>query len=133
MVQNSYPEIIKKFNYNLPSIPSECNYNYFECLINLSKISGINNFEQLDNLLWLYGKLKGGSFSLILNKDKYLKLVGEINWSNENIEKMKSDKVDDEIRKFIKNLENQEFLHQIFSEKSVEFIYFCYDVSQNFA
>jgi hypothetical protein len=36
----------------------------------------INNFDVLDNLLWLCGKTDAGSYSLVLNKTGYKKLIG---------------------------------------------------------
>jgi hypothetical protein len=36
----------------------------------------INNFDILDNLLWLCGKTDAGSYSLVLKKTNYQKLIG---------------------------------------------------------
>jgi len=41
--------------------------------------SPINNYEKLDNLLWLTGKIADGNYSLILNKKKHKILVKRIN------------------------------------------------------
>lgn len=35
----------------------------------------VNDFNKLDNLLWLYGKIEDDSFSLILKKHQFLELV----------------------------------------------------------
>jgi hypothetical protein len=45
----------------------------------LNKASEINDFDKLDNLLWLVGKILKGNFSLILNEETYSELVKPIN------------------------------------------------------
>ena len=49
--------------------------NYFELINNINLASSINNYEKLDNLLWLIGKLSKVSYSILMNKAKYLKLI----------------------------------------------------------
>ncbi|KAB1155308.1 hypothetical protein F7018_12605 [Tenacibaculum aiptasiae] len=49
--------------------------NYFENIIQLNEATNICDFEKLDNLLWLLGKLKKGSFSILMDIDKYQKIT----------------------------------------------------------
>jgi len=56
------------------------------------------DFEKLDNLLWLTGKLLRGSFSILMNKEKYEKLTADLNFPK----KCKSKEVDNLIRDYIK-------------------------------
>lgn len=49
--------------------------NYFNCMEYLNTITNINNFEKLDNLLWLIGKLSKGSFSILMDQEKYIELI----------------------------------------------------------
>lgn len=45
--------------------------NYFIYLKKLNESSHILNYERLDNLLWLIGKIKTGSFSILMDIKKY--------------------------------------------------------------
>lgn len=60
------------FKKEIKSISEE---NYFEIIKHLNNITGINNYEKLDNLLWLLGKLTYGSFSILMNKEDYIQLI----------------------------------------------------------
>ena len=51
------------------------NVNYFECIKKVNLSTGINNYEKLDNLFWLIGKIRNNSFASLLNKRDYLKLI----------------------------------------------------------
>lgn len=92
--------------------------NYFELMITLNKDSGINNFERLDNFLWLLGKIKEGSFSIIMNKEKYETLVTSIQFSS-NLE---SKKIDNEIRDYIE----QNYMNLDFTKDEKDFFKFAF-------
>ncbi len=72
--------------------------NYFQLMIKLNQVSGINCFNTLDNLLWLMGKINEGSFSILMNKEKYETLVSPLHIP----EKTKSKTIDDIIRAYIR-------------------------------
>lgn len=117
-IQNLYPEL------ELHDLPKVFSREYFINITNLNKVSDINDYDKLDNLLWLFGKLKEGSFSLILNKNYYLKLVRQINFKN----KLKSNQVDEVIRKYIIENINSIELKNIFNDRILEFIKFCLNI-----
>lgn len=87
--------------------------------------SNIDNYNQLDNLLWLIGKINRGNYSLVLKKDKYLTLVGKI----DSFDELKSFDVDAKIKEFI-NL-NIDSLFEVFTNDQVEMIKFCKLLSGN--
>jgi hypothetical protein len=78
--------------------------NYFELINHLNAVSNINNYEKLDNLLWLIGKLSKGSFAILMNMDKYLELIErkEIKTKLLKSENKKSSAKDEIIRSYIK-------------------------------
>jgi len=123
LVKVSYPEIKNLYPelelYDLTKLFSR---EYFTNITNLNKVSDINDYDKLDNLLWLFGKLKEGSFSLILNRNDYLKLVHQINFKNG----LKSNQVDEVIRNYIIENINSINLKNIFNDRILEFIKFCY-------
>jgi hypothetical protein len=122
LVQISYPLIKEKFkDLRLKNLPDNFEYSYFERMSDLNRKSNINDFDKLDNLLWLLGKLREGSFSLILSKEKYIKLVEKIRIR----EKIKSKEADDIIRSYIiENLET-DFILGLFTKNSLDFIKFA--------
>ena len=125
LVQVSYPEIKNMYpKFNLDDLPENFSKDFFTKISKLNKISDINDYDKLDNLLWLFGKLKEGSFSLILNKNKYLELVNQINFPHG----LKSNKVDEVIRNYIIENINSKNLNNIFSERTLEFIKFCLSI-----
>lgn len=71
--------------------------NYFELMIALNQSSTIKNFEKLDNLLWLLGKIKEGSFSILMDKSKYETIAKQVDFSKAVNSKDK----DKAIRKYI--------------------------------
>ena len=83
LVKDYLKEINKKFK---PTI-IDCNkfkgfsspLNFFKIISEFNETSQIKCFDRLDNLCWLYGKIDKGSFSLILSKDNYKKLIKKIN------------------------------------------------------
>jgi len=86
---------------------------YFIDVIEFNKKSKINNFNKLDNMCWLFGKIKKGSFSLIIKKDKYLNLIKDIDLKNK-----KSNKIDDAIKNHI----IKQIPENIFSNDEKKFI-----------
>ncbi len=50
-------------------------YNYFDYIKQLNSVTNINDYEKLDNLLWLLGKLSNGRFSILMSKCKYESLI----------------------------------------------------------
>ncbi len=125
LVNLSYPEIKKLYpELNLHDLPKEFSSKYFTNITNLNKVSGINDYNKLDNLLWLFGKLKKGSFSLILNKKNYLKLVSQIHFDNN----LKSAQVDEALRKYIIENINSMNLKNIFKTRILEFIRFYFGI-----
>lgn len=74
------------------SINSLNEENYFASMKYLNSISNINNYEKLDNILWLLGKLKNGSFSILMDMDKYKNItaIEEISQEFDEINKSKS-------------------------------------------
>jgi hypothetical protein len=104
---NKKIQCIKKLNLKNGQI------QYFNDVIKFNKDSEINDFNKLDNMCWLFGKINKGSFSLIINKNKYLNLIKYI-----DLENKKSDKVDDAIKKYIM----QKTPENIFSDDETQFI-----------
>ena len=73
--------------------------NYFELMITLNQTSTIKDFEKLDNLLCLLGKIKEGSFSILMDKSKYETIVKQVDFSKA----VKSQEKDKAIRKYIQD------------------------------
>jgi hypothetical protein len=100
--------------------------NYFELMIVLNKSSGINNFEILDNLLWLLGKIKEGGFSILMDKSKYETIVNQVDFSKAVKKKDKpatSQAKDNVIREHIKSVYK---LGELFSPTESEFLDFAF-------
>ena len=91
----------------------------------LMKLTEIEDYNKLDNLLWLIGKINRGNYSLILNKQKYLDLISKV----AGLEYLKSDKIDDKIKYFIH--ENIDHLPAIFNSDMMEMIKFTYTLINN--
>jgi hypothetical protein len=104
---NKKIQCIKKLNLKNGQI------QYFNDIIKFNKESEINDFNKLDNMCWLFGKINKGSFSLIINKNKYLNLIKYI-----DLENKKSDEIDDAIKKYIM----QKIPENIFSDDEKQFI-----------
>lgn len=75
----------------------------------------IQNFEKLDNLLWLTGKIANGSFSLILCVENHQKLITRIQESDLDAKSFKK-----KTYKYIYNENNS--ISDIFSDDLIEFI-----------
>ncbi|MCJ1805727.1 hypothetical protein MRP92_02230 [Flavobacterium covae] len=71
--------------------------NYFSAIKELNIISGINNYEKLDNLMWLVGKIRSSSFSILMDINKYKTITENIPFLTNDSSKEK----DDKIRKYI--------------------------------
>ena len=74
----------------------------------------IQNYEKLDNLIWLTGKIANSKFSLILNKEKHMELIQQSKNANKNIKQYIFD-------------EGVE-LSNIFSSNLIEFINFVKEI-----
>lgn len=113
LVKDNLPIINNKIscmeNLNLKNNQIE----YFKNIIEFNKKSKINDFNKLDNMCWLFGKINKGNFSLIINKNKYLNLIKNINLTN---------KKSNEIDRIIKNHIKKQIPKNIFSENEKQFI-----------
>jgi len=96
--------------------------NYFECINKLNSKSEIENYEKLDNLLWLIGKLQKGSFSLLVNKEQYLQIINLSDIKN-NLSGIKSEEKDLIIREEVRN---NYFKTNLFSSEQQEFFEFAF-------
>lgn len=96
--------------------------NYFELMIALNQSSTIKDFEKLDNLLWLLGKIKEGSFSILMDKSKYETIVKQVDFSKS----VKSQEKDKAIRKFI---EDNYQTSNLFSPIEKEFLEFAFGLN----
>jgi hypothetical protein len=124
LVKRSYKQFqIKYKGFKLPNLPHECNNQYFASIARLNEISGINDYDLLDNLLWLYGKITEGSFSLIIPKDSYLSLVRRIHFND----KSDSEEIDEFIRNYIKDESNKDSLISLLGKDEMQFISFCFN------
>lgn len=112
-------KLLQKNNY-IP-VKSLNQYNYFDLMIKLNKSSGINDFEKLDNLLWLLGKITEGSFSILMDKSKYEAIVGQLKFNKET-----SQQKDNAIREYIKKAYEKS---DSFSEIEKKFLRFAFNLS----
>ena len=72
--------------------------NFYNLIKELNIDSNINNYEKLDNLLWLIGKLSKGSFAILMTKHKYESLIEVL---IEQLQNVKSKQKDNIIRQYI--------------------------------
>lgn len=123
LVKLSYSTLNKKYcKPRLKNIPSTFGIKFFKLMSKMNSTQEINNFEKLDNLLWLYGKITEGSFSLILKKRSYRGLVRIARLRRET----NSQKFNKRIKRYIKrNLEINPRLRHVLSRDVVKFIRFC--------
>ncbi len=99
--------------------------NYFNCLKQLNIATNINNYEKLDNLLWLLGKLSKGSFAVLMTKKKYENLVEDLSAQLKNIESKQKDNL---IRQHIKEIyQTSDF----FSDNQKTFFDFVFRLNRN--
>tara|TARA_R110000868_G_scaffold136272_1_gene349172 strand:- start:1705 stop:2508 length:804 start_codon:yes stop_codon:yes gene_type:complete len=103
--------------------------NYFELINQLNIESKINNYEKLDNLLWLIGKLSKGSFAILMDMNKYLELIDSKEIKTELIKtgNKKSSAKDEIIRDYIKKHYKTSSL---FSEEQKTFFEFVFSLQQ---
>jgi hypothetical protein len=95
LLQNSnYNKIVKPIN----------EHNFYSLITELNIDSKINNYEKLDNLLWLIGKLSKGSFAILMDIDQYLEVVNTDIIKKEflNPKNKESSRKDEIIRSYIK-------------------------------
>ncbi|WP_300978480.1 hypothetical protein [Flavobacterium sp.] len=97
--------------------------NYFELMIALNQTSRIKDFEKLDNLLWLLGKIKEGSFSILMDKSKYETIVKQVDFSKA----VKSQEKDKAIRKYI---QDNYKTSDLFSSIEKEFLEFAFTLNE---
>ncbi len=117
IVREVYP--LLNNNIKLP----EDNFNeYVRKIKELLEKSQIQNFDKLDNLLWLIGKIRRGNYSLLLSKEKYLVLTEKIGFGNE-----KSIDVDEKIKTYVKNNLDQ-LTDDIFEKDLIRIIKFSQDL-----
>lgn len=74
LVKIAYPKVIKKYNIEI-GYTKITDANFVQALSELNRLSGINNFEKLDNYLWYSQKLENNSYSLIFSKEEHLKKI----------------------------------------------------------
>ena len=96
--------------------------NYFGYLKQLNLDTNINNYEKLDNLLWLLGKLSKGSFAILMNKDKYESLIKNL---SVKLKSVKSKQKDNLIRKHIKEIYQTS---DLFSDNQKTFFEFVFSL-----
>jgi len=122
LVRTSYRHLKRRFpEFNLPGLREICDIDFFNSIKTLNSNSMINNYDLLDNLLWLYGKIKKGSFSLMFRQDVYLQLVdiAGINTLTEN--------VDQGIRNYLQNNINEHLVGNLLGNDFVLFFNFCFE------
>lgn len=96
--------------------------NYFDYIKQLNSVTNINDYEKLDNLLWLIGKLSKGSFSILMNKSKYESLIKDLSVQLKNV---KSKQKDNLIRQHIKEIYQNS---DLFSENQKTFFEFVFSL-----
>ena len=74
LVKIAYPKVIKEFNIET-GYSKITDANFVQALSALNQLSGINDFEKLDNFLWYSQKVENNSFSLIYSKKEHLKKI----------------------------------------------------------
>jgi hypothetical protein len=108
IVFETYPRIVNIFHQGEleKDLPNDIS-GFVRNMNRLNNVSGLYDFNRLDNLLWLIGKILRGNLSLILNEKTYSIIVKQIN-PNPHI---KSSEVDAIIKKYVfSNLENLKHL-----------------------
>ena len=111
--------LLRRNGYLLSSSINES--NYFKKIIALNQNFQINDFEKLDNFLWLTGKLFSGSFSILMGKEKYIRITENIEFKKN----ISSSQIDTIIRDYIKN--NFKKL-DVFSTKEKQFMEFVFSL-----
>lgn len=96
--------------------------NYFDYIKRLNSVTNINDYEKLDNLLWLIGKLSKGSFSILMNKSKYESLIKDL---SVKLKSVKSKQKDNLIRQHIKEIYQTS---DLFSDNQKTFFKFVFSL-----
>jgi len=123
LVHKSYSHVKRLYpEYGLCNLPEGFHLNYFKRLVNLNRVSQINDFNKLDNLLWLCGKFITGSLSLVLGEKKYRLVIRRVI----RMKKLKSKEIDKWIKKYLETKRNHRKLKSICSKLEMEFIKFCF-------
>lgn len=116
LISRLYPK------YNLVDLERTFDFSYFSKIYELNVISGINDLDKLDNLLWLCGKIRNGSLALVLKREEYGELVKHIDFSDCK----KSKDYDKKIVAYLQKSIDSRKLTQIFSNDTLEFMRFCF-------
>lgn len=125
LVKISYKYIQNKYTHlNIPNMKSKFGKSYFENIKEFKKISKIDTYDKLDNLLWLIGKITNGSLSLILNKKRYLKLVSKLKIPDDKKDEDPNDLVKEHIRKNIDDLD-------FFNKDEIKFLKYSFALAEN--
>jgi hypothetical protein len=114
LARKMYPKIAKKHFKGLVETQEKDATDFFRNIKKLNEISGINNFDQLDKLLWLAGKIDNGTIALLLNKDDYKKIGA---------------KNDEEMRVYLKESVSKTSQDSVFNDRQLEFMRFVFDLA----
>ncbi|MCS3870692.1 hypothetical protein J3D55_003608 [Chryseobacterium ginsenosidimutans] len=74
LVKIAYPKVILQYNLKTEYLKIT-DANFLKALSHLNEVSGINNFEKLDNYLWYSQKVANKSYSLIYSKEDHLSMI----------------------------------------------------------
>ncbi|MEP2936362.1 MAG: hypothetical protein ABJM06_11855 [Gilvibacter sp.] len=97
--------------------------NYFDYIKHLNSVTNINDYEKLDNLLWLIGKLSKGSFSFLMNKSKYQGLIKDLSVKLKSVNSKQKDNL---IRQHIKVIYQTS---DLFTDNQKTFFEFVFSLS----
>lgn len=126
LVKKYQPILLKKLdiskNYLLRMPNDDDIIKYLKIINDTNTKLTINDFDKLDSLLWLYGKLYSGSLSLLLNKDKFLIITKYLEIPND----LDSDKINEYISQRLKDYKNDKELQNILGNKVIKFLEFMY-------
>lgn len=125
LVKDNYKSIANYFGISF----EYCNNNFvlFDKFVSKMLVLNrdINDLNKLDNLMWLFGKIKKGNFSLILSKENYIKLIDIIKRQNSDFkDKISSKRIDETISNFVLKQHNALNQFHFFDNKILEFIEF---------
>lgn len=116
LAKKSYKVINRYFQIDLPKIKAKFEIKYFYQMRQLSEETGVNSYDNIDNYLWLFGKIMEGSYSLILTKERYLILLQGVDKS----QKLSSVQINRVIKETIKS--NEVIIKKIFEDDEIDFI-----------
>lgn len=78
LVKKAYKHITSLYpSLNIQALSNDIDI-YIKRLKDLKELTDIDNYDKLDNALWLCGKIRDGRFSLILSKDNYITLTSNL-------------------------------------------------------